>query len=511
MVPWRPEPCPLQAVGTGADAGTARPSVASLDSSIDGELLRAIPLHVCLAGWGTRLAGGPTDGYHLSRRVEQIDVFLSHDWQTPRWAKTLALLMHFNGVPAAIASFCTCAVSCALIALDALPGGWPVATACTYIAFWFVFLAWQSIRRCCGHQTMVFLDSLCIAQHDQDLKKRGILGLAGLVSKSQSLLILWSPRYCTRLWCAFELACFLKDDPSKSRQIEFAPVSMAPLLLAASVFLSFTSLTFQTYVIFEEEGGQFIQMSETSLALGFTLGMTLLVSLPVILVLMPVTVYFGVRLMMELLQLKHQLGGFSIRASECSCCTSEHCDPHTGEEMLCDRKLVFQTLKRWYAGTSCSQEGHLDEFDELVQSQLSASMLRILGSGAPPLRYVAVITLPPVVAQLGQYVAMGLVDTRGWAFGKWLIDFCRFPPIALFVFWEFMIIWRKGASMHGRVSLWVLALATPGICSFLAICLLLPYEVVKYAVEPASLLTAFPIAFMWAAVAFLYFREYRHV
>ena len=103
------------------------------------------------------------------------------------------------------------------------------------------------------------------------------------------------------------------------RQIELAPVSLAPLLLAASLFLSMTSLAFQTYVFFEEEGGRFSQMSETSLAIGFTLGMTLIVSLPVIFALLPLTVYFGIRLMTDLLQLKHQLGGFNIRTSAVSC------------------------------------------------------------------------------------------------------------------------------------------------------------------------------------------------
>ena len=50
--------------------------------------------------------------------------------------------------------------------------------------------------------------------------------------------------------------------------------------------------------------------------------------------------------MLALLQLKKQLDDFQIRASQCSCCEMEHRHPDTGEELLCDRKLVFQVVSR---------------------------------------------------------------------------------------------------------------------------------------------------------------------
>lgn len=87
--------------------------VQSLDTPLDPELLRAVPLQVCLQGSGKHwkrsdfqstngASTGGTNSFGLSRRTEQIDYFFSHDWETSRFLKWLTLLVMFNSHAAAI-------------------------------------------------------------------------------------------------------------------------------------------------------------------------------------------------------------------------------------------------------------------------------------------------------------------------------------------------------------------------------------------------------------------------
>ena len=47
---------------------------------------------------------------------------------------------------------------------------------------------------------------LCIPQDDAEKKSQCIYGLASFLNKSDDLIVLWSPRYFSRLWCT-PLAC----------------------------------------------------------------------------------------------------------------------------------------------------------------------------------------------------------------------------------------------------------------------------------------------------------------
>lgn len=139
MVPQPQEPELLVEMDVRVEEGRksrCRPSISSLASEIDPELLRAVPLDVCLQScgghWSTSRAA---DDYNLSQRVEMIDSFLSHDWKTKRWLKTLTLLLYFNSVPAAWASLIACILSCVLIIFGSLPGGWLTGTLLTHASF----------------------------------------------------------------------------------------------------------------------------------------------------------------------------------------------------------------------------------------------------------------------------------------------------------------------------------------------------------------------------------------
>ena len=49
----------------------------------------------------------------------------------------------------------------------------------------------------------MFLDRICINQANKNMKTEAILSLAGLLRKSDTMLILWDPSWTTRLWCLF--------------------------------------------------------------------------------------------------------------------------------------------------------------------------------------------------------------------------------------------------------------------------------------------------------------------
>ncbi|CAE7474062.1 unnamed protein product [Symbiodinium pilosum] len=78
-----------------------------------------------------------------------------------------------------------------------------------HLTFIIFICFWQRIREVFKTPHIVFLDKLCISQEDQILKEKGILGLAAFLSRAETLLVLWSPRYFRRLWCTYELATFL--------------------------------------------------------------------------------------------------------------------------------------------------------------------------------------------------------------------------------------------------------------------------------------------------------------
>ena len=186
-----------------------------LSLTLAPELLRGTPLQVALSGFCQHWAGSvlvtesSSELYQLSRPVKSIDVFLSHDWATSRWMKMWTLLLVFNSKAAAVASVLwslSLAVLKTQLGANILPGNlWMFSSYFIYLAFLFF---WQRIRSCLLSPRIVFLDKLCIHQENDELKQKGILGLGAFVRKSDRLLVLWSKRTFSRLWCAYEIDAF---------------------------------------------------------------------------------------------------------------------------------------------------------------------------------------------------------------------------------------------------------------------------------------------------------------
>ena len=79
-----------------------------------------------------------------------------------------------------------------------LPPGMVAARFLPWLVFVFFLCFWQSLRSVSRRPLVVFLDKLCIAQHDPALKAKGIRGLSTFLDRSDELTILWSSRYFTR-------------------------------------------------------------------------------------------------------------------------------------------------------------------------------------------------------------------------------------------------------------------------------------------------------------------------
>ncbi|CAK9114951.1 unnamed protein product [Durusdinium trenchii] len=386
-------------------------SVTSLASVAKKDMVRAVPLDLCLQRWGIHFRTTPedaaVDNFELSQPCEHIDAFLSHDWKTSRVSKTIALLLIFNSLPASLVALCASLLTSGMISMEWLPGGWMTASAATHAVFFFFLFFWQRLRRLlCFTPAMVFLDRLCIAQKDEHLKQEGIFNLAGILAKSRKLVILWSPRYFTRLWCAFELSTFLKE----------------------------------------------------------------------------------------------QMTSFSIKASECTCCALNHCNPATGERLLCDREVVFRTLKRWYEETG--EGDHLDHFDSIVQKQLSSSVLQVVGSGAPSRRYVLAMVGTPSLAVWPQYVYLRHSEIT-WFATKWAIDFWKVPAVALWTFWVLVLSWRTGAALSRRCPMWMVVPVVDMMgCALIGV-VWAPYEIVNERYRDTTVLTLSVLLF-WSLVLAAY-------
>ncbi|CAE8605754.1 unnamed protein product [Polarella glacialis] len=178
-----------------------------------------------------RSNAAPKDHDALSFPTDKYDVFLSHSWRTSRWVKYAALLYYTSLVPALCAGLAAGILAFALQVHGALPpfgvsqdstlvseyvgpsslwclvmGG---STCFAILVMWarLCDLAESTIR---STQASYFLDCLCINQNDAGLKQAGIDSIGAYLRNSDSMLVLWSPEYFTRLWCCFELAVFLE-------------------------------------------------------------------------------------------------------------------------------------------------------------------------------------------------------------------------------------------------------------------------------------------------------------
>eukprot|EP00929_Paragymnodinium_shiwhaense_P007610 TRINITY_DN111518_c0_g1_i1.p1 TRINITY_DN111518_c0_g1~~TRINITY_DN111518_c0_g1_i1.p1 ORF type:complete len:625 (+),score=42.12 TRINITY_DN111518_c0_g1_i1:49-1923(+) len=435
----------------------------ALPSHVDRELLRAAPLTEVLGNFGKHFESkaGSVNDFNMSECVDHIDDFLSHDWGTPRWQKMLCLSLFYNGRAACCAS-CAIAVPVALLGSSVQAfRGHAAALFCPMI-YLIVLLFGQRLRSLFRRPTSVFLDKLCIHQADEDKKADGILGLAGFLRSSKRLVLIWSPRYFSRLWCTYELVSWCHLHGLEPSRVCFLPVAscivqfQAVAVFTASVFIQAVFGILQ-YPVGGAERFDLLQRGTLLLLASAGTGLSV----------MPLVLH------LRLLHL--QVQNFSIRDSHSFCCTHNHEHPDSGRRIPCDRKLVYSTLHTWYLRASqiasqspeiigpaelrpCTTgdleaeewaEG-LDRFDQAVRSGLSCMLARAMNNALMCVSYRDCLcaAVPAVWAGI-DYTTLLCSDGRPLEAARWMFEYAA---ITLFVFPLCIVATLKGTRVMERLT-----------------------------------------------------------
>lgn len=161
--------------------------------------------------------------YELSRPVEELDAFVSHNWASSRWSKFCILSLHFNSSLATIFAIAVMTLVAVLGRLGFLPESletemheshdrvlsrtW-MARVVTIPSFFFVTFFVRDVCPC-FRGPCVFVDKTCIAQEDKNVQRKGIEKLAAFLANSKTMVVCYSDIYLTKLWTVFEVASYL--------------------------------------------------------------------------------------------------------------------------------------------------------------------------------------------------------------------------------------------------------------------------------------------------------------
>ena len=325
------------------------------------EALRVTPAHKAFKQCARALRSEEDhDFYGESSMSEQISCFWSHSWHGSRWMKILSLMVRYNGLPAVLVGSFTAVTMIILFIFGLLPGfsryadnaprwsTWSLTSG--FAATVITFFVWRP-------QQLVFLDRICINGDDLELKTVSIFSLAGILKRSDHMLVLWDPTWSERLWCVFELAAFLKSKaPSGAGEqvLLIRPTFLGPcsIGLFIGVFLVFVPATtipmrdrdsLGAYLILVPLSGVFLFL--------FIMGYVLAAAF---------RAYFR-----SVETLKENMRKISFDNARCSCCDQDHVQG--GARMMCDRKVVKKCVSIWF--------GSEEAFEDYARSEVLETLL----------------------------------------------------------------------------------------------------------------------------------------
>eukprot|EP00929_Paragymnodinium_shiwhaense_P024457 TRINITY_DN15036_c0_g4_i2.p1 TRINITY_DN15036_c0_g4~~TRINITY_DN15036_c0_g4_i2.p1 ORF type:complete len:731 (+),score=36.53 TRINITY_DN15036_c0_g4_i2:184-2376(+) len=376
-------------------------------STLSEELLRGVDIREALRGFGRhwRSIDARPEDYSLSAPVDRLSAFVSHDWQTPRGPKTLTLLFYKNMWAAVIlsclsAALCPAAMRAVGIGLserDAvyqtacgdMPAPRPYSLGSIIVAtlvFVCVFAFGQRLRNLCySAPCMIFLDKLCIHQTDSRKKSAGILGLAAWLAVSDKMVILWSERYFTRLWCTYELAAWCKLGKSLVHNVSFVPVVLTNRLACCALLGSCVLVVYEAVVIALNVPGRTGRILNLFQLCFVTLYVVFLTH-------QSRELHFEVKRMRALVE------HYNMSEASCFCCSHDHIHPETGDSLCCDRELVMRTLREWRARDTDEvpdEDGAAEYFNDFVRSELRLAADALV-SPSFLFKYGVLVSLPMV-------------------------------------------------------------------------------------------------------------------
>lgn len=302
-------------------------------------MLRTVTARTVLRGFGRVFrTKGVDSAYSLSQECERLGYFISHSWSAPWFTKFVTLAFHFNFWFAAIISLLFIGVLLTLGLVLMSHDIWDniresvnpslIFVSVGFLTFLPSFLFGSELMWCMpfvsSNRTRCFLDKCCINQTDPILKRRGIEALGVFLAKSDVMLILWSPDYFMRLWCAYEVAVYMSLESlndSQRRRVVMIPlelVTFATLVFGLDLVIQIVSVNF----FFQETNGLpewATQLTASAIAALFA----------------AFAYFFSYRWQKDQAFLRKQLAEFRLSQVECS-------DP-------ADRPLVLRDIAKRYA------------------------------------------------------------------------------------------------------------------------------------------------------------------
>jgi hypothetical protein len=394
-------------------------------------MLRTVTAKTVLRGFGRVFRSqGIDSAYALSQECERLGYFISHSWSASWFAKYITLSFHFNFWIATAVSFTFIILFLVLGLLYIDHSIWDtvresVNPSLIFVAIgFFTFLPTlffgSELLSCFPfvntNRTRCFLDKCCINQTDPVQKRRGIEALGVFLARSDVLLILWSPDYFLRLWCAYEVAVYmsLEEDPNHPRRVVMIPlelISFASLVFGLDLVIQIVSVNF----FFQGSNGLpewATQLTATAIATIFSC----------------FAYFFSYRWQVDQAFLRKQLAEFSLSKVECS-------DPADRPLVLRDIAHRYSTLEKSISARSRSlsfiddvgttretsrepspipsrtvssvlpslNSAGLKAFEEYVRTNLQTPIEKALGTHhcVLPYKFLLTMSLPAVWAAMG--------------------------------------------------------------------------------------------------------------